>query len=419
MTIFALVDCNNFYASCERLFAPQFKNRPIIVLSNNDGCIVARSNEAKVLGIPLGAPAFKHENIIRAQGVKVYSSNYELYGDISERVMNTIRQFISDIEIYSIDEAFLRFDRIKEVDPIELSKFLRKTILQWTGIPTSIGIGATKTLAKIANRHAKKNCEQGVFRIDESNLDEILKNIPIEDIWGIANRTGKSLRLLGIKTAHDLRVTNPRHLRSHFSVVMEKIIYELNGVSCFPLEEIASKKSIIASRSFGKSLTECGDIEQALSTHVARAAVKARSQNSLIQMMTVFLNTSRFNPMSEQYYNSKAIHWPNPTYDTGYLIKQAKCALRKIFVTGYKYKKTGVIFHNLVPNSLVQQDLFSEAAKEPKNAKIMLLMDKINRNFGNKTLFFAAEGVANESAMRCDMRSPRYTPRWKELVQVK
>ena len=253
--IFALVDCNNFYASCERVFNPKLEGKPIVVLSNNDGCVVARSNEAKALGIPMGAPYFKYKQLINRNQVHVFSSNYTFYGDMSARVMTSLKSLVNDIEIYSIDEAFLDISSFYYCDLEDTALEIRRLIKQWTGIPVSIGIGPTKTLAKVANRQAKKDETTNVFDIrDKNKREEILKNLPLEDIWGISTRWGRRLRKIGVETAYDLTQANTRHVRKTISIVGERIQHELNGVSCIGIEEVKNKKNIISSKSFGKKV---------------------------------------------------------------------------------------------------------------------------------------------------------------------
>ena len=270
--IFALVDCNNFYVSCERAFNPSLNNKPIVVLSNNDGCIIARSNEAKALGIAMGIPYHQAKDLIIKEGVVVFSSNYQLYGDMSHRVMNSLKMFVPDVEVYSIDEAFLRLDGFATYNLLQLAKQIRTSILQWTGIPISFGIATTKTLAKIANHIAKKYMLDGVYDLRDPELQiNIMRDLPVEEIWGISYRWGKKLRSLGITTALDLRNSDPKFIRKHFSVVVSRIVYELRGLSCLDLAEITPKKNIMCSKSFGKLIAELAPMQEAIANYAARA----------------------------------------------------------------------------------------------------------------------------------------------------
>ena len=295
MKIFALVDCNNFYASCERVFDPRLKERAIVILSNNDGCIVARSNEAKSLGIPMGIPVFKQKAVIKKHNVAVFSSNYQLYGDMSKRVMDSLGLFTPDMEVYSIDEAFLRLDYLEPRNLHEYCKTIREKVLQWTGIPVSIGIGPTKVLAKIANHVAKKQTDVGVFDIRcQQKQDEILKSLNVDKLWGIARGWSERLNSIGIYKASELRDASPPIIRKHLSVVGERILRELKGQSCIDLEAIQPKKNIMSSKSFGKPLTKKESIEEALSNYAARACEKLRKQNSRAQAVHVFIKTNGF-----------------------------------------------------------------------------------------------------------------------------
>lgn len=301
MPIYALVDCNNFYASCERVFNPRLNNKPVIILSNNDGCIIARSNEAKALGIPMGAPFYQWKNFCKQHHIHVLSSNYELYGDMSGRVMTTFASICPNMEIYSIDEAFLVLDGFKWKNTLtEFAFEIKNRVLQWTGIPVSIGIGQTKTLAKIANKIAKTQTSTNVFEIMDLTLQEqIMKHFPVEDIWGIGSRLAKRLHKMNIKTAQNLRDADPKAMRIQFNVTMEKMISELRGISCLPLESFQPRKQIISSRSFGYAVTALKNLEEAISYYAATAALKLRKQRSLTQGISVFLHTNTFR--SEQH----------------------------------------------------------------------------------------------------------------------
>ena len=417
MKIFALVDCNNFYASCERVFAPNLKERAIVILSNNDGCIVARSNEAKSLGIPMGAPIFKQKAVIKKHNVAVFSSNYQLYGDMSKRVMDSLSLFTPDMEVYSIDEAFLRLDYLQPRNLYEYCKTIREKILQWTGIPVSIGIAPTKVLAKIANHVAKKQTD-GVFDIRcQQKQDDILKSLDTDKIWGIARSWSERLNSMSIYKASELRDASPPIIRKHLSVVGERILRELKGQSCIDLETIQPKKNIMSSKSFGKPITKKEPIEEALSNYAARACEKLRKQNSRAQAVHVFIQTNGFRETDRQYNNVITHTLTTPTSDTRIIIEAAKFCLSRIYKHGYRYKKTGIMLLDLIPISLEQKQLFVDFDHRPGD-HLMKVVDHINKDHGPDTLFFGAQGVTRAWKMRCGSRSPRYTTQWDELLMV-
>jgi len=420
MSIFALVDCNNFYASCERVFKPFLEGKPVVVLSNNDGCIIARSNEAKKLGIPMGAPFFKWEFEMRRNKVHVYSSNYELYGDMSQRVMDVLAMHCPDIEIYSIDEAFLLLDGFTWQDLNNYMLDLRQKIKQWVGLPVSIGFAHTKTLAKIANYMAKNHSDSGVFDLCDSKVREkVLSEFPIEKIWGIGRQLSIRLKDLNIHTARDLRNADPKRLRSHFSVVMEKIISELRGKSCISLETLASgRKQIISSRSFGKQVTKLEELEEAISTYAATAAEKLREQESVTRNITVFLHTNTFRENSPQYGNHANHKFIIPTADTRQIVTAAKKCLRNIYRKNYIYHKTGIILQNLMPDTVEQYDLLTFPERQ-QSKKMMALVDSINNLYGKDTIFYCAQGIEKPWLAHFNKRTPRYTTRWQELMKVK
>lgn len=417
--IYALVDCNNFYASCERVFKPDLEKKPVLVLSNNDGCIIARSNEVKALGIPMGAPFFQWEKFCVAHQVSVFSSNYELYGDMSERVMSTLRHLCPDLEIYSIDEAFLLFDGFTwKKNLTEFALHIKKIVKQWTGIPVSIGFAQTKTLAKIANKIAKKQTKIGVCDLSNPIVQEkILSQYPTEDIWGIGSRLSKRLANLNIHTAKDLRDSDPKTLRQQFSVVMERMILELRCVSCIPLESVQPKKQIMSSRSFGKLVTTLENLEEAISSYTARACIKLRAQNGFAQGIYVFLHTNIFREQDPQYGNSMCFYFPEACDDTGYMIHIAKICLRKIYRKGFRYHKAGVMLLDLIPNSCKQLNLFKQSNHQRQ--QLMKTIDKINQLMGKNSIFFCSEGIKNTWQIRRHFKSPCYTTRLKELLVAK
>ncbi len=419
MSIFALVDCNNFYVSCERVFDPYLAKKPIIVLSNNDGCVISRSNEAKSLGVPMGAPFYKYREIIEKNNIEVYSSNYQFYGDMSQRVMKSLGMMIpkQDIEIYSIDEAFIRLDGYERPDVIDLSIEIKKNILNWTGIPISVGIAQTKTLSKVANHIAKKNTSTGVFDIRNNKLQEqILSNFQIEDLWGISYRWGKKLRKLGINNGLDLRNSDSKFIRKKFSIVLERIVYELRGIPCLDIEKVTNKKSIMSSRSFGKLVTELESLEQAISTYATIACEKLRHQNSKSQGIYVFLQTNRFRKDLPQYRRSMKYKLDLPTSDTGYIINAGKKILKKIYRKGYHYQKCGIMLFDLSSKYIQQENLFVKSNQS--NEYLMESLDTINKAMGSDTVFFAAKGTQNNWKMRRNKLSSRYTTNWMELPKV-
>ena len=418
MKVFALVDCNNFYASCERVFDPSLKNRPIVVLSNNDGCIVARSNEVKALDIPMGVPFFEQQALIKKHKVVVFSSNYQLYGDMSQRVMDSLRLFAPDMEVYSIDEAFLRLDHLQPRDLTEYCKTIRAKVFQWTGIPVSIGIGSTKVLAKVANRVAKKQTDNGVFDIrSQQTQDEILKTMEVKKIWGIARRWAERLNRMGIATAAELRDASPVIIRKQLSVVGERLVRELRGHSCIDLEDVQPRKNIMSSKSFGTLLTDKEPMAEALANYAARACEKLRKQNSRAQGVHVFIQTNGFRETDRQYSNAITCALTVPTSDTRLIIETAKSCLNRIYKPGYRYKKIGVMLLDLIPASLEQKHLFADSDPRPSD-HLMGVVDRINRDHGPDTVFFGAQGVNREWKMRCGSRSPRYTTQWDELLRV-
>lgn len=416
--IFALVDCNNFYASCERVFNPSLSTRPIVVLSNNDGCVVARSNETKALGIPMGAPYYQIKERIERNGVAVFSSNYQLYGDMSHRIMDSLRMFVPDIEVYSIDEAFLQLDGFAKTDLFKMATDIRSTLFKWTGIPTSFGIAPTKTLAKIANRVAKKHTQEGVFDIRDPGLQtKILSTLSVEEIWGISHGLGKRLRCLGIYSALELRDAEPERIRKHLGVVGERIVYELRGVSCLNIEKINPKKSIMSSRSFGTLLSELEPIEEALANYAARACKKLRKQKSKAQGLHVFLKTNHFRKEDPQYSNGSTIGFSHPTSDTALIIHKGKKLLQSLYLPGFNYQKCGILLLDLVSENYEQDDLFT-LNDSSKADQLMDVMDRINKSMGENMIFHAAQGIQRKWQMRSEKRSPRYTTSWAELAKV-
>ncbi|CAM3056990.1 DNA polymerase V, subunit C [Legionella steigerwaltii] len=418
--MYALIDCNNFYASCERLFRPDLREKPIIVLSSNDGCVIARSNEAKALGVGMGEPYFRVKSLCARHQIQVFSSNFTLYGDLSQRVMATIEQDWPHMEIYSIDEAFLDLSSM----PVHLHDSfclaLQKKILKNTGIPTSIGIAQTKTLAKLANHLCKKVLKTPIFNMN--NQEEWLKKIAIGDVWGIGRKWSKKLIDYGIYTAFDLATTNVHVLKKQFNVVVMRTALELQGISCHDLEIQEAKQSILSSKSFGSMQTEYAAVAEALSSHCARAVEKLRAQRSLTHGMHVFIYTNRFRDDLAQHVQSIEVRFVHPTDDLRIITHLAKKGLFRIFKQGYHYKKTGVCLVNLTSKESRQLDLFHQVSQKELQATedFMFVFDKINQKFGRNTLYLAAEGCNSKPwDARLQMCSPRYTTCWSELPVVR
>lgn len=420
MPIFALIDCNNFYASCERVFNPMLENKPVVVLSNNDGCVIARSNEAKQLGIPMGAPYHRYKAVCDSNHIRVFSSNYTLYGDMSQRVMATLRDFCPDMEVYSIDEAFLQLDGFKSLDLLAFARHIRQTVKRWVGIPVSIGIAPTKTLAKVANHIAKKKSLSGVFSLlDVTHQNKILAEVEIQAVWGIGRQLTQKLNHLDIYTAQQLRDANPKMIRQYFGVTVERTLLELRGISCLALEDIQPpRKNIMSSRSFGKTVTKLHELEEAVSHYTARACVKLRQQYSKAQGIYIFISTNVFNLKEPQYGNGVMLNLIEASSDTGLLISVAKLGLLKIYREGYAYKKAGVMLMNIVTDTFQQPDLFHHSVNVEKRNQLYKLVDKINREMGQHTIFQAAQGIHQPWQMQATLKSKRYTTVWQEIAQV-
>jgi len=415
----ALIDCNNFYASCERIFNPRLIGKPIVVLSNNDGCIITRSAEAKELGIKMGEPYFKAKKIIDKNNVKVFSSNYSLYGDISQRVMETLARFASDVEIYSIDEAFLGLNGFENYELSKYCQYIRRTIKQWVGIPVSIGVSTTKTLSKIANNLAKKNKEYDGVCILKSwfDINEALKLTSIEDVWGIGRRLSVFLKKYKINTAYDFTQLDKGWIRKNMGVVGEKTFLELCGISCIELELIPSdKKSCCVSRSFSKPVEKIDDLEESVSSYGTRVAEKIREEGLVAESMSIFVLTNYFNRKEKQYSNSIKLQLPYPTNNSIKIVKRALEGIKKIYRQGYRYKKAGVILYGLTKAKQTRGLL--DYDRESSDS-IMNTLDRINERYGSSTIRLASEGVDKSWSMRRESVSPCYTTRFDDLVEAK
>ncbi len=420
MPVFALVDCNNFYVSCERVFNPRLAGKPVIVLSNNDGCAVARSNEAKALGIEMGAPVFQIREIIRNNQVQVYSSNYALYGDMSRRVMRTLARFTPKMEVYSIDEAFLDLSHFGRFDLTAYGRRVKTTVEQWTGIPVSIGIAGTKTLAKIANRLAKYSHKAGgvLDLSDGKYLDQALEAVAAADVWGVGRKHAKFLADRKIRNARQLRDADDNVIRKKMGVVGIRLLNELRGISCYSLEQSPpQRKSIVVSRTFKNEIESLDELLEAVSAYVSSGAEKLRKEKLAAGKLTVQLTTSRFR---ENYCrDSMAVKLPVQTHDTAELIGCARDGLRKIYKKGYRYKKVGIVLHDLSPENLVQAS-FLDAVDRERSEKLMRAIDLINDDMGSGAIQYGAVGWSRGRGWKTAFRhrSPSYTTRWDQLPEV-
>jgi DNA polymerase V len=414
--IFALVDCNNFYVSCERVFNPKLAHRPVVVLSNNDGCVVARSNEAKALGIGMGVPAFEIADLIKKHNVETLSSNYTLYADMASRVMETLSTFTPDIEVYSIDEAFLNLVGFKS--PLtDYGCQIRQTAKKWTGIPVSIGIAGTKTLAKIANHLAKRSAKtDGVMDLtDAVNPERTLAEVPVEKVWGVGIRTTITLKRAGINTALDLSKADIGWIRNRFGVVGVRTVYELQGIRCYQLEENPpAKKTMVVSRMFGRPVESIEQLKEAAASYAARAGEKLREQKLAASAATIYVTTSRF--IKNRYFNSHTVEFAAPTNDTMELIRAALSSIDRIYRRNCRFKKCGVILIGLVPENQVQRCLFDNADRE-KNRRLMRAVDAINARAGTPVRW-AAEGLVQDWQVKFRRRSGRFTTSWNEILEV-
>lgn len=415
--MFALVDCNNFYASCERVFQPKLWGKPVAVLSNNDGCVIARSNEVKALGIEIGAPYFKIKHLIQQHGIAIFSSNYTLYGDMSARVMDTLREFTSDVEVYSIDEAFCDLSGFAHYNLDAYCHMLRRKVKQWTGIPVSIGAAKTKTLAKLANRIAKK--ADGVLVLDNPDvIHSVLARVDVGDVWGIGGQSTKLLNRHGVKTAFDFANLPDHWIRKNMSVVGLRIAHELRGIPCIPIEDAPKpKQSIIVSRSFGQPVTTRTGMLEAIISYTTRAGEELRDQGLVAKHIQVFLATNRFNH-DAPYANAITLEFPIATSYTPELIEYATNGIKRIYRQGFRYKKCGVMMMGLTSQHTPQLDIF-ETQNRDKQHSLMAALDTINARWGSNTLFYAGAGIKKPWAMKRDLKSPHYTTEWDDLLSVK
>ena len=419
--MFALVDCNNFYASCERVFQPKLENSPVVILSNNDGCVISRSNEAKTLGIPMGAPAFKYLNVFKKKQVNVFSSNYPLYGDMSQRIMKILSMHTPNIEIYSIDEAFLDFRGFKYYDLEKEGLLLKQKIKRWTGIPVSIGIAPTKALAKIANKIAKKYVHKtkGIYLIkSEKQISNALKWTKVEDIWGVGKQYKKLLIRNGVVTANDFCKLPDQWVKKNMSILGLRLKKDLKGDSCIGLdEENPDKKSIATTRSFKEVIKKYWEIEERVVTYASICSQKLRYQNSNCKAIIVFIRTSSHLASKQQYYNSSLVNLPNPTNSAITIAKYANMGLRRIFKKNINYKKAGVILTDLTPSDSKQLNLFQNTGNT--HGDLMKIIDKIHLRFGESLLKLGNQDLNQTWKMRQEHLSYRYTTDIKEIIKVK
>lgn len=418
--MFALVDCNNFYASCERVFQPKLRGKPIIVLSNNDGCVIARSNEAKKLGVPMGAAAFEFKELFEREHIHVFSSNYALYGDMSNRVMNLLHEFSPDMEVYSIDEAFLKFDGFdKHFNLKEYGKKIRNRVTRGTGIPISVGMAQTKSLAKVANKIAKKfpDKTESVHVIEtEAQRIKALKWLPVEDIWGIGRQHAKRLHKLSIKTAYDFTQLNEHWVKTNMSIVGLRLHKELNGIPCLDLESPGDKQNIACTRSFEKNYDRYDLLCERVSTFAVTCSEKLREQQSCCNALMVFVHSNFHRKDLPQYSRNIIVKLPFPSNSSIEISKYAQLGLKKIFKEGIAYKKAGVIVMDFTPEAAQQTTLFETS--NPKHKAIMQAMDSINQTIGRTKVTLASQDPGRTWKMKQEKLSPRYSTRITESIKV-
>lgn len=416
----ALVDCNNFYVSCERLFQPKLEGKPVVVLSNNDGCVVSRSQEVKDLGLKMAVPWFQLKELARQHGIIARSSNYSLYADLSNRVMSLLSRFSPSQEIYSIDESFLDLTGIA-ADHTAYGRQIRQTVMQHVGIPVCVGIASSKTLAKLANHVAKKNPRySGVCdfnELTEMEMDALLASIAVGEVWGVGRRSTDKLNEIGIHTVLDLQRTTAKQLRARFGVVFERIVEELNGVACLELDDVApAKQQIICSRSFGTLTSHLPDLEQAVIAYTTRAVEKLRQQRSLASGIQVYIRTNPHKERDPQYQQTILMPLPEPTDDTRLFGHAALHGLRRIYRGGYAYQKAGIMLTGIIPASSRPHTLFDDVPGQEKSHALMGTLDRINRSMGSGTIKFLGEGIDKSWSMRRQNVSKRYTTEWDELA---
>lgn len=418
--MYALVDCNNFYASCERAFNPNLRNKPIAILSNNDGCVISRSDEAKALKLPMGAPIFKWEGFCKLNNIQVFSSNYPLYGDMSSRVMKILEQFTPDVEVYSIDESFLQFKGFDDYNFQDYGNQMRKRILKWTGIPTSVGIAPTKALSKVANKIARKfpNQTNGVYVIDsEEKRLKALKWIQLEDVWGIGRGLQKRLKAKGCKTAFDFTQLSDDWVRKNFSITGWKLKKDLEGVSKIQLDEVKTKQAIATTRSFEYTFSDIDNIKERISTFATSCAEKLRKQGSSCHIIYVMLSSDRHKKNTTQHRGSKVVSLPFSTDSSLIISQEAVQAVTSIFKTGIKYKRAGVIVMGLVPTNNHQLQMFEN--EDPKHKPLMHAIDNLNSKYAAYKVKLGNQDLKRTWKMRQERLTPRYTTNINDIIVVK
>ena len=423
MNVIALVDCNSFYVSCETIFKPHLKNKPVVVLSNNDGCVIARSSLAKKVGIKMGVPFFEVKKIVKQHNVKVFSSNYTLYANISSRVMGVLNNYCDELEVYSVDEAFLIFNKHSERSFFERARQIKKTVKEWIGIPVSIGIAENKTLSKIANHLAKKDelGTQIVELLDRRQIEIALKVLEVGDIWGIGNRISKFLQSNSIQTAYDLYSSDPRWIRQHLGVVGERTYRELHGEMCFPIvESPEAKKQCRVSRSFESYVENFKELEQRVVSYATRASEKISSDHLQAKKITDFIRSNNFNQKNQPYYGDKTYIFISPTNDLFEIVKMAVKALGYIYKSGIKYKKAGVLLSDLSSEGTYNRDLFFQRSEKDilKKIKVNRVFDRLNSRYGSGTICVAKENYEKFYLTRRKNLSPAYTSSFYELPIV-
>lgn len=422
-SVYALIDCNNFYASCERVFDPSLRGRPVAILSNNDGCVISRSEEAKTIGVKMGAPEFKQRHFFRSHNVAVLSSNYALYGDMSRRVMQTLRTLAPAVEPYSIDEAFMELSANINDDMNMYGRKIKETVGRWTGIPVSVGIAPTKTLAKIANETAKENAAySGVLNLSGNpDLNYILERTKVSDIWGIGAGFTQRLYKFGITNGYQLKetISNKDWVRKHLKVTGLRTVMELNGEPCMEIEGVSdSRKGIMTSRSFGEAVTDVEDIKEAVASFTSIAAEKLRAQSSVATVLSVMLRTNKYSDLRSRYKFGMERTLHVPTAHTPHLIKCAHSCVHELFQEGQRYKKAAVMLTGIIPESEIQADLFREQQYDKKQQNLMDRVDDINTKYGKDTTHIAGTGIEQPWQMKQQFLSKRFTTQWDELMEV-
>lgn len=418
--VFALIDCNNFFVSCERLFRPDLANKPAVVLSSNDGCIVARSNEVKALGIPMAAPAFKYRDVLKQHGVVQFSANFELYGDVSRRITDVLTSVTPRIEIYSVDESFLDLSELNIPNYDAWGRMIREAIFRWVGMPVSIGMAPTKTLAKLASERAKKDPElQGVLSLDAQNISEHLQKVDITDVWGIGWRMAPKMRAEGIMNAFELSRMRPQHIQQLRGIQGRQLVAELNGTTCYPLQQEGKRRQSIArTRTFGEDTNDLGSIEAAITTFATAAAFRLRAGGQVTRRAAIFLTTNKHKPGYQRW--SRELAYRVPTADTGQLIATLLRELGQLYNPANSYHRAGVTLWDFMPADALQTDLLGvvNVEHETKATERMTVLDNLNEKFGKSTVRYAAEDLGTRWKPIYNLRSPRYTTNLTELPQV-